>query len=143
MFEHEQEYTIQITFREEWNDDRLTYDDMNGKISFLVLTDPSKIWKPDLFFNNEKKGHFHNIIMPNVLLRIFPNGNVLYSIRISLTLFCPMDLKYYPLDMQTCIIKMASCELLPFLPISLTSSFAERSLFTSFLVFTDRSLPSF
>ena len=107
-----QEYSIQITFREEWNDDRLRYDDMNGKISFLVLTDPNKIWKPDLFFSNEKDGHFHNIIMPNVLLRIFPNGNVLYSIRISLTLFCPMDLKYYPLDLQTCIIKMASCELL-------------------------------
>ena len=113
---------------------------MNGKISFLVLTEPDKIWKPDLFFNNEKDGHFHNIIMPNVLLRIFPNGNVLYSIRISLTLFCPMDLKYYPLDMQTCIIKMASCELLPFLSVNLTSAFAERSLFTSSS--TDRSLPS-
>jgi hypothetical protein len=105
-----QEYSIQITFREEWNDDRLQYDDMNGRIRFLVLTDPDKIWKPDLFFKNEKKGHLHNIIMPNVLLRIFPNGNVLYSIRISLVLFCPMDLKYYPLDQQTCFIQMASCE---------------------------------
>lgn len=83
---------------------------MGGKIKFLVLTDPDKIWKPDLFFTNEKEGHFHNIIMANVLLRIFPNGNVLFSIRISLTLFCPMDLKYYPLDMQTCVIQMASCE---------------------------------
>jgi hypothetical protein len=111
---------------------------MNGKISFLVLTDPDKIWKPDLFFSNEKSGHFHNIIMPNVLLRIFPNGNVLFSIRISLTLFCPMDLKYYPLDMQTCIIKMASCEWLPFFsPVIWTSKSEERSLFsfTLFLVF--------
>ncbi len=48
--------------------------------------------------------------MPNVLLRIYPNGNVLYSIRISLVLSCPMDLKYYPLDRQTCSIQMASCE---------------------------------
>lgn len=83
---------------------------MNGRIRFLVLTDPDKIWKPDLFFKNEKKGHLHNIIMPNVLLRIFPNGNVLYSIRISLVLFCPMHLKYYPLDQQTCFIQMASCK---------------------------------
>ena len=90
---HRQEYSIQITFREEWVDDRLSYDDMNGRIKFLVLTDPDKIWKPDLFFSNEKDGHFHDIIMPNVLLRIFPDGSVLYSIRISLTLFCPMDLK--------------------------------------------------
>jgi len=50
------EYSIQITFREQWHDDRLQYDDMNGKIRFLTLTDPDKIWKPDLFFSNEKKG---------------------------------------------------------------------------------------
>uniref|UniRef100_A0AAN0N823 Glutamate-gated chloride ion channel n=1 Tax=Polyphagotarsonemus latus TaxID=1204166 RepID=A0AAN0N823_9ACAR len=103
------EYAIQITFREEWNDNRLVYHDPAfEKGKFLTLTDPNKIWKPDLFFSNEKKGHLHDIIMPNVLLRIYPNGNVLYSVRISLVLFCPMDLKYYPLDIQTCQIKMAS-----------------------------------
>ncbi|RWS21063.1 glutamate-gated chloride channel-like protein [Leptotrombidium deliense] len=104
------EYSVQITFREQWRDERLQYDDMNGKIPYLVLTDPNRIWKPDLFFSNEKEGHFHDIIMPNVLLRIYPTGEVLYSIRISLVLACPMDLKYYPLDKQTCMMRMASCE---------------------------------
>ena len=104
------EYSVQITFREQWRDDRLVYDDMDGHIRYLTLTDPEKIWKPDLFFSNEKEGHFHDIIMPNVLLRIHPDGAVLYSIRISLVLACPMDLKYYPLDKQTCSIKMASCK---------------------------------
>ncbi|XP_053206184.1 glutamate-gated chloride channel-like [Panonychus citri] len=102
------EYATQITFREEWRDSRLVFDDMGGRIRFLVLTDPEKLWKPDLFFSNEKYGHFHDIIMPNVLLRIFPNGDILYSIRISLNLFCPMDLKYFPLDIQNCSIRMAS-----------------------------------
>jgi hypothetical protein len=104
------EIALQITFRQEWRDDRLVYDDMAGRIRFLTLTEHHKIWKPDLFFSNEKSGHFHNIIMPNVLVRIQPNGDVLFSIRISLVLFCPMDLKYFPLDLQTCTIKMASCE---------------------------------
>lgn len=63
---------------------------------------------PDLFFSNEKEGHFHNIIMPNVYIRIFPHGSVLYSIRISLTLSCPMNLKLYPLDRQICSLRMAS-----------------------------------
>ncbi|KAJ6225911.1 hypothetical protein RDWZM_004456 [Blomia tropicalis] len=102
------EYACQITFRQNWNDNRLQFDNRSGLIQYLVLTDPEKIWKPDLFFQNEKKGHFHMIIMPNVLLRIYPNGNVLYSIRLSLTLACPMDLKYYPLDRQTCQLRMAS-----------------------------------
>ena len=83
---------------------------MSGKIVYLVLTDPSKIWIPDLFFRNEKDGHVHQIIVPNVLLRIHPNGHVLYSVRISLVLSCSMYLKYYPLDQQTCFISMASCE---------------------------------
>lgn len=82
---------------------------MDGQIRYLVLTEPNKVWRPDLFFKNEKEGHFHNIILPNVLLRIHPNGDVLYSIRISLVLACPMDLKYYPLDKQVCMIEMASC----------------------------------
>jgi anionic glutamate receptor len=108
------EYTVQITFREKWKDERLRYDDHKDTIKFLTLTEPEKIWKPDLFFSNEKEGHLHNIIMPNVLLRIHPDGLVLYSIRISLVLACPMDLKYYPLDKQTCSMRMASCELLLF-----------------------------
>lgn len=108
------EYAIQITFREAWSDDRLVYDDMGGKIRFLTLTETDRIWKPDLFFANEKEGHFHNIIMPNVLLRIYPNGDILFSVRISLVLFCPMNLQYFPLDLQTCKIQMASCKLCVF-----------------------------
>lgn len=50
-------------------------------MKYLTLNDPSKVWMPDLFFSNEREGHFHNIIVPNVYVRIFPNGWVLYSIR--------------------------------------------------------------
>lgn len=48
------------------------------------ILDPSmldSIWKPDLFFANEKGAHFHEITTDNKLLRISRNGNVLYSIR--------------------------------------------------------------
>lgn len=80
----------------------------NYGLNSITLTEQERLWKPDLFFRNEKEGHFHKIIMPNVLLRIKGEGQVLYSIRISLVLACPMDLKYYPLDKQNCTIEMAS-----------------------------------
>ncbi|XP_052130345.1 glutamate-gated chloride channel isoform X2 [Frankliniella occidentalis] len=102
------EYSVQLTFREQWLDERLKFNDFNGKIKYLTLTDAARVWMPDLFFSNEKEGHFHNIIMPNVYIRIFPYGSVLYSIRISLTLSCPMNLKLYPLDRQVCSLRMAS-----------------------------------
>lgn len=81
-----------------------------GRLKYLTLTEANRVWMPDLFFSNEKEGHFHNIIMPNVYIRIFPYGSVLYSIRISLTLACPMNLKLYPLDRQVCSLRMASCK---------------------------------
>ena len=77
-------------------------------MKYLTLTDPKKVWMPDTFFRNEKTGHFHNILVNNVYIRVFPNGDVLYSIRISLTLSCPMNLKLYPMDRQTCALKIAS-----------------------------------
>ncbi|KAL7039184.1 hypothetical protein ACKWTF_009826 [Chironomus riparius] len=102
------EYSVQLTFREQWLDERLKFDDIGGRLKYLTLTEANRVWMPDLFFSNEKEGHFHNIIMPNVYIRIFPYGSVLYSIRISLTLACPMNLKLYPLDRQICSLRMAS-----------------------------------
>lgn len=103
---------MQLTLRQEWYDDRLAFQRLPPykglNINSITLTEQERIWKPDLFFRNEKEGHFHKIILPNVLLRINGQGLVLFSIRISLVLACPMDLKYYPLDKQNCTIEMAS-----------------------------------
>jgi len=108
------EYSVQITFRQKWQDDRLTYvhkltfGDMKDRIKYLTMTDAKKVWMPDTFFRNEKEGRFHDILVPNVYIRIFPDGYVLYSIRVSLTLACPMNLKLYPLDRQKCSLRVAS-----------------------------------
>merc|ERR1719347_77165 len=102
------EFSVQITFRQQWNDNRLAFNNLNGKIKYLTLTERSKVWMPDTFFRNEKEARFHDIIQPNLYVRIYPNGDILYSIRISLTLACPMDLRLYPLDKQVCVLQIAS-----------------------------------
>uniref|UniRef100_A0A915NRB2 Glutamate-gated chloride channel n=1 Tax=Meloidogyne floridensis TaxID=298350 RepID=A0A915NRB2_9BILA len=88
------EYSAQFTFREEWWDPRLAYsrfaDDETEVPSFVV------------------EARRHLIDKPNVLIRIHPNGQILYSVRLSLVLSCPMSLEYYPLDRQTCLIDLAS-----------------------------------
>ncbi|CAG0893264.1 unnamed protein product [Darwinula stevensoni] len=75
------DYTVQLTFREQWKDERLKFDNMGGKVKYLVLVDPKKMWMPDLFFQNEREANLHNILLPNVFVRITPDGQVLYSIR--------------------------------------------------------------
>ncbi|CAG2112696.1 unnamed protein product, partial [Medioppia subpectinata] len=102
------EYKIQMTFRQQWTDDRLKFDDMKGQIKYLVLDDPNRIWIPDTFFSNSRFTLSHTDIRPNLLFRIYPNGNVLFSKRMTATLACPMDLKYFPFDRQICSIQMAS-----------------------------------
>ena len=42
---------------------------------------------PDTFFRNEKDAEFHDIIQPNLYVRVFPDGMVLYSIRVNISLY--------------------------------------------------------
>jgi hypothetical protein len=66
---------------------------------------------PDTFFRNERRGRIHNVLVPKLYVRIFADGMVLFSIPVSLTISCPMNLKLYPLDRQTCPMQISSCEL--------------------------------
>ena len=50
------------------------------------------------------------ITVPNKLMRIFPDGKVLYSQRLTLKLDCPMKLQKFPIDNQTCTINIGSCK---------------------------------
>jgi len=109
------EYSFQITMRQSWMDQRLEYEKIKEqkkipehRIRYLTMTDASRVWMPDTFFRNEKVGAFHTILQPNLYIRIFPDGTVLYSIRVSLTCACSMHLALFPLDEQTCYLFVAS-----------------------------------
>uniref|UniRef100_A0A673K801 Glycine receptor subunit alpha-3-like n=1 Tax=Sinocyclocheilus rhinocerous TaxID=307959 RepID=A0A673K801_9TELE len=102
------DYRVNIFLRQKWNDPRLAYSEYPDDSLDLDPSMLDSIWKPDLFFANEKGAHFHEVTTDNKLLRIFKNGNVLYSIRLTLTLSCPMDLKNFPMDVQTCIMQLES-----------------------------------
>lgn len=102
------DYTVQVYLRTKWKDSRLRYDNQPGKVKYLNLNDPSKVWRPDLFISNEKEAHFHELLVPNTFLRIYPQGNVHYSVRLTLKLACLMDFSRFPFDTQVCKIMIAS-----------------------------------
>ncbi|KYO46177.1 hypothetical protein Y1Q_0021725 [Alligator mississippiensis] len=102
------DYRVNIFLRQSWNDPRLAYSEYPDDSLDLDPSMLDSIWKPDLFFANEKGANFHEVTTDNKLLRIFKNGNVLYSIRLTLILSCPMDLKNFPMDVQTCIMQLES-----------------------------------
>ncbi|KFQ69574.1 Glycine receptor subunit alpha-4, partial [Phaethon lepturus] len=102
------DYRVNIFLRQQWNDPRLAYREYPDDSLDLDPSMLDSIWKPDLFFANEKGANFHEVTTDNKLLRIFKNGNVLYSIRLTLILSCPMDLKNFPMDIQTCTMQLES-----------------------------------
>ncbi|XP_046276725.2 glycine receptor subunit alpha-4 [Marmota monax] len=106
------DYRVNVFLRQQWNDPRLAYREYPDDSLDLDPSMLDSIWKPDLFFANEKGANFHEVTTDNKLLRIFKNGNVLYSIRLTLILSCPMDLKNFPMDIQTCTMQLESCKCL-------------------------------
>ncbi|XP_039210884.1 glycine receptor subunit alpha-4-like isoform X1 [Crotalus tigris] len=102
------DYRVNVFLRQHWNDPRLTYWEYPDDSLDLDPSMLDSIWKPDLFFANEKGASFHGVTTDNKLLRIFKNGGVLYSIRLTLILSCPMDLKNFPMDSQTCTMQLES-----------------------------------
>ncbi|KAK2160624.1 hypothetical protein LSH36_129g06003 [Paralvinella palmiformis] len=107
--ENTMDYLITIFLRQRWSDPRLNYEDISDEdVLTLDSNMVSEIWLPDLFFTNEKKSHFHDVTVPNKFLRIYRNGTIYYSSRVSLTLSCPMKLHKFPMDTQVCNLQMES-----------------------------------
>lgn len=79
--------------RQSWRDDRLSYKPLNNKSVTLNYNDLGRIWVPDLFFRNEKAGMLHDITVPNRLIRLGPDGSILYSQR-SVLNFQSLEYKF-------------------------------------------------
>ncbi|KAG1963054.1 gamma-aminobutyric acid receptor subunit pi [Pimephales promelas] len=100
------DYTATIFLRQRWTDERLVFEgnkslSLDGRLVELL-------WVPDTFIVDSKKSFLHDITVENRLIRIFPNGTVLYALRITTTVACNMDLTKYPMDKQTCTLQLES-----------------------------------
>lgn len=96
------DYSIDVFLRQRWRDHRLALPGNRTRITVQDSKMQDKIWKPDTYFNNVKDAELHMVTMPNKLLRINKNGDILYSMRVTLRLSCSMDFADYPFDEQVC-----------------------------------------
>lgn len=100
------EYGMDIYLRQSWQDVRLNVSKygVNHTVTINGEDIMGKIWKPDLFFRNVKEASFHYVTVPNKLVKLGPDGEVLFSMRLTLRLACFMSFKHFPLDTQRCHI---------------------------------------
>ncbi|XP_037784264.1 glutamate-gated chloride channel-like isoform X1 [Penaeus monodon] len=94
-----------LTFRMVWNDPRLTYDAPG--VSYVNILTPHLAWLPDAFFKNAITTQLESVY-PESYLRVYPNGRLIYSTRLSLKQNCPMNFARFPHDTQDCKIQVAS-----------------------------------
>jgi len=101
-------FSIDCYFRQTWFDKRLQFNTSGVSqlsLNWMFLT---KIWKPDTVFLNGQRCFLHKITVPNRFIRVFPNGKVSYSQRLTLWAKCPMHLRKYPFDSQSCPLELGS-----------------------------------
>ncbi|CRL04832.1 CLUMA_CG017885, isoform A [Clunio marinus] len=101
------DYSMDCYFRQYWRDKRLSFKSPIKSLS-LSIKMLERMWKPDTYFYNAKKSHIHTITVPNKLLRLSDNGDILYSMRLTIRASCPMQLRNFPMDRQSCPLILGS-----------------------------------
>nr|XP_057933404.1 gamma-aminobutyric acid receptor subunit beta-4 isoform X3 [Doryrhamphus excisus] len=101
------DYTITMYFQQSWRDKRLAYGELNLNLT-LDNRVADQLWLPDTYFLNDKKSFLHGVTVKNRMIRLHPDGTVLYGLRITTTAACMMDLRRYPLDEQNCTLEIES-----------------------------------
>ncbi|GCB67504.1 hypothetical protein scyTo_0010256 [Scyliorhinus torazame] len=102
-----EEYTIDIFFAQTWYDRRLRF---NSTLKVLTLNSNmvGRIWIPDTIFRNSKRADSHWITTPNQLLRIWNDGKILYTLRLTIEAECQLYLQNFPMDEQSCPLTFSS-----------------------------------
>uniref|UniRef100_A0A6I8PI29 Gamma-aminobutyric acid type A receptor subunit beta3 n=1 Tax=Ornithorhynchus anatinus TaxID=9258 RepID=A0A6I8PI29_ORNAN len=101
------DYTLTMYFQQYWRDKRLAYAGIPLNLT-LDNRVADQLWVPDTYFLNDKKSFVHGVTVKNSMIRLHPDGTVLYGLRITTTAACMMDLRRYPLDEQNCTLEIES-----------------------------------
>ncbi|XP_065583198.1 glycine receptor subunit alpha-2-like [Artemia franciscana] len=102
-------YVVDVFFAQSWKDGRLRLpDNMTSEYRLLPVSWLKEIWHPDSFFKNAKRVTFHDMTIPNHYIWLYKDKTILYMVKLSLLLSCPMNFQNYPHDTQQCALKIES-----------------------------------
>ncbi|VDD80988.1 unnamed protein product [Mesocestoides corti] len=102
------DYQIDLLLRQRWYDPRLNVSDRYSYTDAPIHLYMRDIWLPDLFFRNAKSGNAQSNASPNTLAWVSSSGMITYSQKISVCLYCHMQLWDFPMDTQFCSANIGS-----------------------------------
>ncbi|KAJ1349503.1 hypothetical protein KIN20_005083 [Parelaphostrongylus tenuis] len=101
------EYSIDVEMQLSWFDLRLA-NNYTKPIRIREKQILDLIWKPDPYLVNSKYSYFHTVSFPNFRMRVYPDGLVKYTMRVTSVCNCFMLFCLYPHDRQTCDLRISS-----------------------------------
>lgn len=86
-----QDYTLTMYFQQYWRDKRLAYVGIPLNLT-LDNRVADQLWVPDTYFLNDKKSFVHGVTVKNRMIRLHPDGTVLYGLRWAFPFLTPKQI---------------------------------------------------
>ncbi|KAL9963419.1 hypothetical protein ACROYT_G026929 [Oculina patagonica] len=98
--EIDMEVSIVMFFRQHWIDPRLAYGPSLGIQKMKLLGNiVEQVWLPDIYFVNDLSD---KTACGDFMFELTQDGLITHSCRRKLRLYCPMNLRRFPMDEQVC-----------------------------------------
>ncbi|RXM31803.1 Gamma-aminobutyric acid receptor subunit beta-1 [Acipenser ruthenus] len=104
------DYTLTMYFQQYWRDKRLSYSGIPLNLT-LDNRVADQLWVPDTYFLNDKKSFVHGVTVKNRMIRLHPDGSVLYGLRIEHDGYTTDDIEFYWKGGETAVTGVANIEL--------------------------------
>ncbi|XP_076443426.1 acetylcholine receptor subunit alpha-like 1 [Babylonia areolata] len=104
--EKNQIITISVWLRQEWDDLRLKWDpsDYGGVHKLNIPSDD--LWKPDIVLYNNADGDF--VVTLKTKATVYHTGKIVWEPPAIYKSYCPINVEFFPFDMQECFMKFSS-----------------------------------
>ncbi|XP_070496892.1 pH-sensitive chloride channel 2-like isoform X2 [Chironomus tepperi] len=99
------EFTLQMRFQIRYQDDRMKFSNVGINKTEVIIGEEDlkkELWIPHVFFVNEKSSGILGTQNRDIITAIHPDGTVIISSRIQVSLYCSMEFNKFPLDLQRC-----------------------------------------
>lgn len=96
---------LNVWLRKYWNNNFLKWDKSSNNITQLTLSN-NHVWTPDIELVNAAT--IPDIYTLTGGMYLYPNGDMLWSMPAIYKFSCPLKLKFFPFDTQTCSMKFSS-----------------------------------
>lgn len=91
----------------EWFDEFLSWDPKEHQGLERIVVPAKDIWIPDLVLQNTADKFYNDEVMKYFRVELRHTGKVLFVPGGKISTSCPLNMRYFPFDYQTCMLKVS------------------------------------